>query len=160
MKNNSRTNKSGVILSLLLLGVLVLSACTPAAPAATQPPAPTEDVAAIQTQSAQTVVADMTAGAPTVTPPPPGPTPDPNIPVAVVPTPASGEPAAVANYNTAIFSGPGTNYVLYATLLGGASAKVVGKSEDGLWWAISIPVAPTGAGWVDAAWVTVSNAEA
>src|SRR5512139_1936654 len=137
MKNNSRTNKSGVILSLLLLGVLVLSACTPAAPAATQPPAPTQDVAAVQTQSAATVYADMTAGAPTPLPPPPGPTTDPNIPVAVVPTPAAGEPAAVANYNTAIFSGPGTNYVLYATLLGGTSAKVVGKSEDGKWWAIS-----------------------
>jgi len=158
MKNNNRTNKRGMILGLLLLGILVLSAC---APAPTPAPAvqPTQDVAAIETQSAATVYADLTAGAPTVIPPAPGPTTDPNIPVAVVPTPAAGEPAAVANYNTAIFSGPGTNYVLYATLLGGTSAKVVGKSEDGKWWAISIPVAPNGTGWVDAAWVTVSNAQ-
>jgi uncharacterized protein YraI len=28
-----------------------------------------------------------------------------------------------------------------------------------MWWAISIPVAPTGSGWVDAGYVTVSNAE-
>ena len=44
------------------------------------------------------------------------PTPDPNVPVAVFPTPAPGEPAAIANYNTAIFGGPGTNYVVYAAL--------------------------------------------
>ncbi len=90
--------------------------------------------------------------------PPPGPTPDPNIPVAVIPTPAPGDPAAIANYNTTIYSGPGTNYVVYATLNGGTTAKVVGKSQDGLWWAVSVPVAPTGAGWVKDGWVTVRNA--
>ena len=73
------------------------------------------------------------------TEPPPGPTPDPNIPIAVIPTPAAGDPAAIANHNTTIYGGPGTNYVMYATFLGGSTAKVVGKSEDGLWWAISIP---------------------
>ena len=45
--------------------------------------------------------------------PAPGPTPIQLCPVAVVPTPAPGEPAAVANYNTTINSGPGTNYVVY-----------------------------------------------
>ena len=159
MQKNIPTNKRGTILSLLLLGVLVLSACAPAAPAATQPPAPTQDVAALETQSAATVYADLTAGAPTPLPPPPGPTTDPNIPVAILPTPAAGEPSATALYNASIYSGPGTNYVLYATLLGGANAKVVGKSADGLWWAISIPIVPSGAGWVDAGYVTVSNAD-
>lgn len=159
------------ISTLGMLGLvlaLVLSAC---APAPTPTPAPTQDVALIQTQAAQTVVADLTqaappptqapppTAAPTEAAPPPGPTPDPNIPVAVVPTPAPGEPAAIANYNTTIYSGPGTNYVVFSTLLGGKTAKVVGKSEDGLWWAVSVPVAPTGSGWVDAAWVTVSNAD-
>ncbi len=91
--------------------------------------------------------------------PPPGPTPDPNIPVAVIPTAAPGGPSAIANFNTTIFSGPGSNYVVYATFLGGATATVNGKSEDGLWWAISVPVAPTGSGWVEATWVTVSNAD-
>ncbi len=99
------------------------------------------------------------AAAPTETPPPPGPTPDPNIPVAVIPTPAPGDPAAIANYNTAIFGGPGTNYVVYAALNGGKTVKVVGKSEDGLWWAVSVPVAPTGAGWVNSGWVTVKGVE-
>lgn len=156
---------------LAVVAALILGACAPAAT-----PAPTQDVAMIQTQAAQTVVADLTKNAPVPTqappptevptqpaptqaPLPPGPTPDPNIPVAVVPTPAPGEPSAVANYNTTIYSGPGTNYVVYATMLGGASAKVVGKSEDGLWWAISIPVAPGGTGWVDAGWVTVNGVD-
>lgn len=163
MRKYNRTNLRVLIFNLIIAGILVLSACGPAAT-----PEPTQDVTLIQTQAAQTVVADITKNAPTqapappatstATPPPPGPTPDPNIPVAVIPTPASGEPTAIANFNTTIYSGPGTNYVVYASFLGGKTAKVVGKSEDGLWWAISVPVAPTGAGWVDAGWVTVSNA--
>ena len=171
MKKNYRTNMGVLIISLVIMGALILSSCAP-----TPTPAPTQDVALIQTQSAQTVVADLTQNAPppatqappptvvpmavpTETPPPPGPTPDPNIPVAVFPTPAAGEPAAIANYNTVIFGGPGTNYVVYAALLGGKTAKVVGKSEDGLWWAISVPVAPSGAGWVNSGWVTVSGVD-
>ncbi len=142
---------------------LVLSACGGAAT-----PAPTQDVAMIQTQAAQTVVADLSqnppptqAQPPTAAPTqaPPGPTPDPNIPVAVLPTPASGEPSATANYNTTIYSGPGADYVVYGAFLGGRTAKVVGKSEDGSWWALSVPVAPNGNGWVDGAWVTVSGAD-
>ena len=156
MQKNNRTHKTEVLFSLILLGVLVLSAC---APAPTPAPAPTADVAAIQTQSAVTVYSDLTASAPTPLPPAPGPTPDPNIPVAVIPTPAAGEPSATANYSTAVYSGPGTNYVVYSTLLPGTTVKVIGKSEDGLWWAISVPVAPNGSGWVDAAWVSVSNAD-
>jgi uncharacterized protein YraI len=158
--------KTNVVIVVLIVLVLTLSACAPAAT-----PAPTQDPALIQTQAAQTVVADLTKNAPppptqapppTAAPtvaPPPGPTPDPNIPVAVIPAPVSGDPAAIANYNTTIYSGPGTNYVVYAAFNGGSIAKVVGKSEDGLWWAISVPVAPTGSGWVDAAWVTVANVD-
>jgi uncharacterized protein YraI len=162
IKNKSFT----VTFILLIVTALILGACAPAPTAA-----PTQDTASIQTQAAQTVVADLTQNAPppptqapppTAVPtqaPPPGPTPDPNIPVAVIPTPAPGDAAAIANYNTTIYSGPGTNYVVYAAFNGGSTAKVVGKSEDGLWWAISVPVAPTGSGWVDAGWVTVSNVD-
>jgi len=165
------SKKQYVILVGVTVLALVLSACGGAAT-----PAPTQDVAMLQTQAAQTVIADLTQNAPppptqappptavpTVAPteaaPPPGPTPDPNIPVAVVPTPAPGDPSAIANFNTTIFSGPGTNYVVYATFLGGRTAVVTGKSEDGLWWAISVPVSPDGNGWVNSSWVTVSNAD-
>ena len=159
----SKRNYMAVIYIAALVMALVLSACGGAAT-----PAPTQDSSAIQTQAAQTVVAELTqnapppptqAPAPAETMPPPGPTPDPNIPVAVIPTPAPGEPSAVANYNTTIYSGPGEGYVVYATFLGGQTARVTGKSEDGLWWAVSVPVAPDGNGWVNAGWVTVSNAD-
>ena len=160
-----------IFISCLIIGAIVLAACAP-----TPTPAPTQDVSLIQTQAAQTVVADVTKNAPpiptqappaTLIPtsvppteaPPPGPTPDANIPVAMLPTPASGEPSAVAKYNTTIMSGPGTNYVVYGAFLGGKSAKVVGRSGDGLWWAVSIPVAPDGSGWVDAGWVNVTNVD-
>ncbi len=162
-----KRNQIFVVFIAALVMSLVLSACSGA-----ETPAPTQDTAMLQTQVAQTVVADLTLNAPPPTevsppteapsevPPPPGPTPDPNIPVAVIPTPAPGEPMAEANYNTTIYSGPGENYVVYAAFLGSQTAQVVGKSEDGLWWAISVPVAPGGSGWVDGGWVAVSNAEA
>lgn len=160
-----KKNKSGVAMILAIVLVLISSACADA----TTPP-PTQDPAVIQTQAAQTVVAGLTVSAPQTTQAPPatsvptqgqpsGPTPDPDLPQVVIPTPAAGEPAAVANYNTTIYSGPGTNYVVYSAFLGSASARVVGKSEDGLWWAVSIPVAPNGNGWVDGGWVTVTNAD-
>ena len=165
------SKKTYLMFVVVTVLALVLSACGGAAT-----PAPTQDTALIQTQAAQTVIADLTqnapppptqapppTAAPTLAPteaaPPPGPTPDPSIPVAVVPTAAAGQPSAIANFNTTIFSGPGTNYVVYATLLGGRTVLVTGKSEDGLWWAISVPVSPDGNGWVNAGWVTVSNAD-
>jgi uncharacterized protein YraI len=162
MHKTTRTYAS-LALTVLIAMTLVISAC------ATPTPAPTQDIGMVQTQAAQTVVADLTqnAPAPTQAAPatevpavePPGPTPHPSVPVAVVPAPASGEPSAVANYNTTINSGPGDDYVVYGSFVGGASAIVVGKSEDGAWWAISVPVAPNGTGWVDAEWVTVTGAD-
>ena len=110
MKTNTKS-RIFVTSVLLVMLSLVLSACGPSAT-----PAPTQDVGMIQTQSAQTVVADLTLNAPpppTATLPSTDPTPNPNIPVAVVPTAAAGSPSAVANSRTTIYSGPGTNYVVY-----------------------------------------------
>jgi uncharacterized protein YraI len=76
----------------------------------------------------------------------------------MLPTPGPGEPLAVANFNTFIYSGPGENYAVYGAFLGGRTALVIGKSEDGGWWAVSVPLAQGGAGWVDTNWVTVTNA--
>ena len=157
MKQNIRNTFSGVCVLLALLS-LVLSACATPAPTA----APTQDVGLIQTQSAQTVVADLTQKAPppaTATTAPSGPTPNPSIPVAVLPTADPSGPSAVANYNTTIYGGPGTDYVVYGAFLGSQTAVVVGKSEDSQWWAVNVPVAPNGNGWVSAASVTVTNAD-
>jgi uncharacterized protein YraI len=157
MNRNINTRISAACVLLLALS-LVLSACAAPAPTA----APTQDVSMVQTQSAQTVVADLTQKAPppaTATAAPSGPTPNPSIPVAVVPTADPSGPSAVANYNTVIYSGPGTNYVVYGAFVGSQTAVVVGKSEDSGWWAINVPVAPNGSGWVAATTVTVTNAD-
>ena len=157
MKRNA---KNPILIASMLLAILslVLSACASPAPTA----APTQDVSLVQTQSAQTVVADLTQKAPppaTATAAPSGPTPNPSIPVAVVPTADPSGPSAVANFNTTIYSGPGTDYVVYGAFVGSQTAVVVGKSEDGGWWAINVPVAPNGNGWVAATSVTVKNAD-
>jgi uncharacterized protein YraI len=157
MKKNIHTRIFAVVILLVVLSLLS-SACSTPAPTAV----PTQDISLVQTQSAQTVVADLTQKAPptaTATVAPSGPTPNPSIPVAVVPTADPSGPSAVANYNTVIFSGPGTNYVVYGAFVGSQTAVVVGKSEDGGWWAINVPVAPNGNGWVSAASVTVKNAD-
>jgi len=154
-KNNLRISELCILLAVLSL---IASACAPSAPTA----APTQDVGMVQTQSAQTVVADLTQKAPppaTATAAPSGPTPNPSIPVAVLPTADPSGPSAAAKYNTTIYSGPGTDYVVYGAFLGGQTAVVVGKSEDGSWWAVNVPVAPNGNGWVSAASVNVRNAD-
>jgi len=140
---------------VLILG-LVLSACGPA-----PTPAPTQDLSAVETQAVASAYADLTAAAPTPIPPPPGPTPDPALPVAVVPAAVSGQPAGIANYNTAIMSGPGTNYVLYSVLLGGTTVQVTGKSQDGQWWVIRLNPQNVGVGygWVNAPYVQTANTE-
>ena len=133
----SLRNNVGIALALLIALSVLLSACTsptPTAEPATQvPPPPTVDVALVQTQAAQTVVADLTAAAPvaeeTEAASDSGDTA--GVPVAILPTPAAGQPSAVAVVNTLLYTGPGTNYVVLGTMLGGRSAVVVGKSEDG-----------------------------
>ncbi len=161
--SRKRTRIGMTSVAVLILLSFVLSAC-----GGQTTPAPTVDTASIQTQAAQTVVADLTQNAP---PPPttaPQPTPTkqppespaaPDVPPAVIPTPESGQPSAVADFNTVIYSGPGEDYVVYSAFSGGKSAIVTGKNEDGGWWAVSVPPAPDGNGWVSAEWVTVTDAD-
>ena len=76
----------------LALLVLVLSSCSNTATTPAAPVAPTVDVAAIQTKTAQDVIAQLTANAPTATPtlvasPTPASSPTPELPTKT-PTPA------------------------------------------------------------------------
>jgi len=52
---------------------------------------------------------------------------------------------------------------LQAELLAAAGdkARILGISEDGLWWVIELPdyVAPDGRGWVSAGYVNAANAD-
>lgn len=128
---------------LLLVFALGLAACGGSQETAT----PTMEAATATMPPEATASADY------------GPTPDPNAAVAVLPTPASGAPSAEAAVNTYVRGGPGTNYPVYGAFLGGATATITGRSEDNLWWTISVPVAPDGQGWVPAEYVIASNAD-
>ena len=79
-----------------------------------------------------------------------GNTPEPELtPIpTVAPTAEVGQPALTATRDTAIYAGPGTDYPQLGTLQSGLSANVVGKNEDGSWWAIDFPNGPNGVGWV------------
>ena len=81
------------------------------------------------------------------------------MPVAILPAPQSNEPAATANTAVNVRSGPSESYTIYGVLQYGKQAQVVGKSEDGQWWALNMPVAPTGSGWVSGDYVNVTNAD-
>jgi uncharacterized protein YraI len=76
-----------------------------------------------------------------------------NEPVSVVPEGVAGGPVVEAAVNTVIMGGPGMNYVVYGAFLGGKTAIATGLSEDGMWYTISMPVAPNGIGWVSGAYV-------
>ncbi|OGN89064.1 MAG: hypothetical protein A2Y88_09365 [Chloroflexi bacterium RBG_13_48_10] len=141
---------SHVAVVVLILSV-ILAACSPSA---------TPEATTVPPTAVPPTAVPPTAVPPTAVPPtevPPTPVPDPAYyegePVAVVPAGVPGEPMVTAAYNTAIFGGPGTNYVVYGAFLGSATAVAVGVSTDSLWYAISVPVAPDGNGWVSATYV-------
>ena len=82
-----------------------------------------------------------------------------SIPVVEPVAAAAGEPAATTTTDTYVRTGPGTGYPAYGIAPAGKSAKVLGKSGDGQWYAVALPTQYVGAGygWVYAANVTVSN---
>ena len=78
--------------------------------------------------------------------------------VSIAPTPGSGDPTLIAKVNTAVRSGPGTNYPVYAFVSGGQAATLAGTNESGTHYAVVVTVAPTGTGWVDAQFADIRNA--
>jgi uncharacterized protein YraI len=153
MKTNINLAKTGV---MVLIVAVILAGCGPAA--TTVAPTAVPPTAVPATAVPPTAV-PATAVPPTAVPPTVAPTvaPDPmyyeNEPVSVVPAGVAGQPLVEAAINTAIFGGPGTNYVVYGAFLGGKTAIATGLSADGLWYAISVPVAPGGNGWVSGTYV-------
>jgi uncharacterized protein YraI len=81
------------------------------------------------------------------------------LPVAILPAPEANAPSAQATTAVNVRSGPGENYTIFGVLQAGSLAGVVGKSEDGLWWALNMPVSATGKGWVSGDYVTASNVD-
>lgn len=75
--------------------------------------------------------------------------------------PDTGTPMATALEPINVRSGPGTDYLSYGIAPAGATAEVIGISEDGQWWVISVStdIAPDGRGWVNGNYVEVTNAD-
>jgi uncharacterized protein YraI len=80
--------------------------------------------------------------------PTPSPTPTetstPEPPTATVPT----IPSLTTQTDLNVRQGPGTQYDLLGLLPSGASAEIIGRSEDGQWWQIRFDPAGDGVGWV------------
>ena len=92
-----------------------------------------------------------------------------NVPI--IPTPPLGDvefpppgpdaPTAVALAAINVRGGPSTDYPSFGIAPTGSQATVIGVSEDGTWWVVSVStqLAPDGQGWVSADFVEVTNAD-
>lgn len=103
--------------------------------------------------SANYVATQNTENVPVVEPPP--------LSEVEVPAPVPGSPTAYIVQAVNIRSGPGIEYSSYGIAPKGSVATIIGKSEDGRWWVLSVSTnfAVTGMGWVDANYVNAENAE-
>ena len=95
--------------------------------------------------------------------PEPSPTLGPDQPdttgmVLNVPFPESGAPSASATTIISVRTGPSLDYPVYGLLLENQPAELVGRSQDGEWWAINVPGVPLDQGWVFSAYVETANA--
>lgn len=75
----------------------------------------------------------------------------------VVPTPAPGEPSVTATALLNVRTGPGTQFDSYGMLRQNQAARAVGINADASWFAIDLPPAPDGIGWVSAEFVVAEN---
>ncbi len=80
-------------------------------------------------------------------------------PVDVLPTAAPGEATLTANENVRVRSGPSQQYPVYKKMAGGETAKLLGVSADGTYYAVDVPVVAPNTGWVDANFADVTGAE-
>ncbi len=94
---------------------------------------------------------------PTEAPAPPPAEPTEAV-VDILPTAAPGEATLTAKENVYVRSGPSQQYPVYLTMAGGETAKLLGVSADGTYYAIDVPLVSPHTGWVDANFATVSNA--
>jgi heat shock protein HslJ len=80
-----------------------------------------------------------------------------------LPAPEDGEATGTVLAPDGVFirTGPGTEYPAIGAAPNGATGVIVGKSEDGQWWVMEVPVSevPEGQGWVSAQFVEGTNAE-
>lgn len=78
---------------------------------------------------------------------------------APAPEPATPTGRVVGTQALNVRSGPSTAFPVIGVARLGDEGEIVGRSADGRWWAVSIPSAPGGIGWVSADFVLATNAE-
>ena len=157
---------------VFFLFVLVATGCqTEVTLPPTEPPAMPSQTALPPTETP--IPHTDTLPPPTETAPPPEPTevptqPEPEQPQPTVelvgyalniPAPDPGAPSGEASTFISVRSGPALEYPVYGLQLEGQVAELVGISPDRGWYAIKLPDAPLGRGWVFAAYLAVQNAE-
>ncbi|MCU0507400.1 MAG: META domain-containing protein [Anaerolineae bacterium] len=78
-----------------------------------------------------------------------------------LPEPAPSTPTGRVTGASAlnIRSGPGTNFPVIGVAREGDEGTIVGKSEDGGWWAFDAPQVPGGVAWASADFIVATNAE-
>ena len=74
------------------------------------------------------------------------------------PNPDQAQITVTAADGVNVRSGPGTQYDVVGIMPFGTQAPVVGRSQDGGWWVINVPVTRNNQGWVAAEFVDAANA--
>jgi heat shock protein HslJ/uncharacterized protein YraI len=75
------------------------------------------------------------------------------------PEPATPTGRVTGTQGLNVRSGPGVNFPVIGFARSGDEGEIVGRNEDSTWWAVAMPSAPNGAGWVAADFVLASNIE-
>lgn len=83
--------------------------------------------------------------------------PAPEAPQPDQPPVAWGRVTAPQGLN--IRSGPGANFPVVGVALNGDEGEIIGRSADWRWWAVSVPSASDGIGWVSVDFVIATHAE-
>jgi uncharacterized protein YraI len=85
----------------------------------------------------------------------------PPPPTEELPPPEAGAATVTTFTYVNVRSGPGTQYPKYFVAAPGATGQAVGITEDGAWYAITLPttVSGTGTGWISATYVIPANTE-
>ena len=80
-------------------------------------------------------------------------------PLVSFPAPPQNSPQATMREPATLRSGPTLEFPVYGVAPTGARAEVIGKSEDGEWWAVRMPtsLASDGTGWVPMVYTSANN---
>jgi hypothetical protein len=170
---HSGWRRNSFTLAILLIGLLLLAACSPqrgAAPAAdeaaaTEPPAEAAaQEAAAEPTATPEAVEEAAEDAPVEDAADAGPDPvaEGTEAETVELQAADAESSTgrvIAEAGVNVRTGPGTDYPLVGVVSQGTEGEIVGVSEDGQWWVARVSTAPNEQGWVAAAYVEATNAD-